>query len=209
LETLRRYDGENTTWGDFRMKKRHFLGTAALAAAALPARATTPAGRGPALLTLTGAIRNSNRGPLDPALDQMMHKQGISFNRAYALDFGALAALPAVTIRPTLEYDAKPHTLRGPLLLDVLAVAGVRLPDAGKVVLRAVDGYAVTLTAAQARAQRFIVATHLDGQPMPLGGLGPLWAVYDADRVPDMAAKPLAERFGSCPWALYHIDVAG
>jgi hypothetical protein len=139
----------------------------------------------------------------------MMHKQGISFSRALALDFGVLAALPAVSIRPTLEYDAKPHALRGPALTEVLALAGVHLPDAGKVVLRAVDGYAVTLTGAQARSQRFIVATHLDGQPMPLGGLGPLWAVYDADRVPEMAAKPLAERFGSCPWALYHIDVPG
>jgi hypothetical protein len=192
------------------MNKRHFLGSAALAAAALPARAASaPAARGPALLTLTGAIGHSNRGALDPALDQMMHKQGIGFSKAFALDFNALAALPAVTIRPTLEYDAKPHSLRGPLLLEVLAVAGVRLGDAGKVVLRAVDGYAVTLTGAQARAQRFIVATHLDGQPMPLGGLGPLWAVYDADRVPEMAARPLAERFGSCPWALYHIEVAG
>jgi hypothetical protein len=191
------------------MNKRHFLGTAALAAAALPVRAAPPATRGPALLTLTGAINKSNRGALDPALDQMMHKQRLSFSKAFALDFAALVALPAVTIRPTLEYDGKPHALRGPLLPDVLALAGVHLPDAGKVVLRAVDGYAVTLTGAQARAQRFIVATHLDGQPMPLGGLGPLWAVYDADRVPEMAARPLAERFGACPWALYHIDVAG
>jgi hypothetical protein len=190
------------------MNKRHFLGSAALAATALPVRAAARAGRGPALLTLTGAIKTSNRGPLDPALDQMMHKQGLSFGKALALDFAALAALPAVTIRPTLEYDARAHTLRGPLLPDVLALAGARLADTGKVVLRAVDGYAVTLTGAQARAQRFIVATHLDGKPMPLGGLGPLWAVYDADRVPEMAARPLAERFGSCPWALYHIDVA-
>jgi hypothetical protein len=42
---------------------------------------------------------------------------------------------------------------------------------------------------------------------MPLGGLGPLWAVYDADRVPEMAAKPVNERFAVCPWGLYHIDV--
>ena len=42
---------------------------------------------------------------------------------------------------------------------------------------------------------------------MPLGGLGPLWAVYDADRFPDMAAKPVTERFGLCPCGLYHIDV--
>jgi hypothetical protein len=71
-----------------------------------------------------------------------------------------------------------------------------------------VDGYAATVAVAQARAQRYIVATHLDGAAMALGGLGPLWAIYDADKVPDMAGKPLPERFGSCPWALYHIEVA-
>jgi hypothetical protein len=27
------------------------------------------------------------------------------------------------------------------------------------------------------------------------------------DRFPEMAAKPVAERFGACPWALYHIEV--
>lgn len=192
------------------MKKRHFLG-AALAAGAVPAlarAAPNPAAtRGPALLTLTGAVGKPNRGPFDPALDQMMHKQKISFEKAYAFDFTTLVNLPAFHIKPTLEYDGKAHGLRGPLLLDVLAFAGASLADTGKLVLRAVDGYAVTMTAAQARAQRFIVATHLDGQPMPLGGLGPLWAVYDADRIPEMAAKPLAERFGSCPWALYHVEV--
>jgi hypothetical protein len=191
------------------MDKRQFLGSAALAVAALPAAAAPGSRRGPALLTITGAIGRSNRGPLDPALDQMMHKQQISFSKAFALDFGALAALPAVTIKPMLEYDARRHTLRGPLLLDVLAQAGARPADSGKVVLRAVDGYAVAISVAQARARRFIVATHLDGAPMPLGGLGPLWAVYDADRVTEMAAKPLAERFGDCPWALYHIEVQG
>ena len=51
------------------------------------------------------------------------------------------------------------------------------------------------------------MATHLDGQPMALGGLGPLWALYDADRFPDMAAKPLSARFANCPWATYHIQV--
>jgi hypothetical protein len=44
---------------------------------------------------------------------------------------------------------------------------------------------------------------------MPLGGLGPLWAVYDADGVPANATLPLAQRFQKCPWALYHIDVQG
>jgi hypothetical protein len=192
------------------MNKRQFLGAAAagafplgVQAASLPAR---PAG--PALLTVTGAISRANRGPFDPVLDQMMHKHGVGFRKAYVFDDAALQALPAVTIRPTLEYDNKTHELRGPLLLDVLAQAGAAPSDKSILVLRAVDGYNVELPAVQARARRFIVATHVDGKRMPLGGLGPLWAVYDADRVPEMAAQPPAQRFAACPWALYHIDVS-
>lgn len=196
------------------MKKRQFLSTLAAAAVVAGPRAAAAAPRtsslrGPTLLTVTGAVK-PNRPPFDPVADQMMHKQKLSFDKAHAFDFATLAALPSLTIKPTLEYDGKPHLLRGPALLDVLRAAGTavdKLETGGKVVLRAVDGYAVTLTLEQARAQRFIVATHLDGATMALGGLGPLWAIYDADRVPEMAAKLVTERFGSCPWALYHIEV--
>jgi hypothetical protein len=190
------------------MKKRQFLGTAALAglsATALPARAATLAG--PTLLTITGAIGKPNRGKFDPSRDVMMAKQKISFEQAHAFDYAALAALPAVSIKPTLEYDAKPHTLRGPLLLDVVQAAGAKLSDDSKLILRAVDGYAAAVTVAQARTQRWIVATQMDGAPMALGGLGPLWALCDADKVPELAALPLAGRFGGAPWALYHIEV--
>lgn len=190
------------------MNKRQFLGAAAVAGTfPIAGRAAQPSGRGPTLLTVTGAIARSNRGPLDPALDQMMHKHQVTFAKAYGFDYAGLEAMPAQTIRPTLEYDGKPHTLRGPLLTDVLARTGALLNDKTILVLRAVDGYNVELPVAQARARRFIVATHVDGNPMPLGGLGPLWAVYDADRVPEMAALPLAQRFTACPWALYHVDV--
>jgi hypothetical protein len=193
------------------MKKRQFLGSAALAgiaaAVAVPARAATK-GAGPALLTISGAIDKPNRGKLEPVRDQMMYKQKVDFDKAHAFDFAAIAALPAITIKPTLEYDGKPHTLSGPLLLDVVKAAGGKFNDNSKLLLRAVDGYVAGVTVAQARAQRYIVATHMDGAAMALGGLGPLWAIYDADKVPEMAGKPLPERFGSCPWALYHIEVA-
>jgi hypothetical protein len=42
---------------------------------------------------------------------------------------------------------------------------------------------------------------------MALGGLGPQWAVYDADKLPAFKDKPVKERFGQCPWGLYHIEV--
>ncbi len=191
------------------MNKRQFLTAVAAGLVAWPTHGSTkPAAgsSGPALLTVTGAIGRANRGP-SGALDQMMHKQMIRFDRAYVLDFATIGALPSVSIRPTLEYDGQPHRLAGPLLTDVLTAAGAKAVDTTKLFLRAVDGYVAAISWAEARRYRFIVATHLDDQPMPLGGLGPLWAVYDADRFPDSMAKPLNERFARCPWALYHIDV--
>lgn len=173
----------------------------------LSAQAASVDAASPALLTVTGAIGKGNRGPFDPALDQMMAKQQTGFDRAHAFDFRALTALPAVSIKPTLEYDNKVHTLKGPLLSDVLKAAGAAPADGVRLTMRAVDGYSPTIGMAEVRQYRFIVATHLDGKPMPLGGLGPLWAVYDADRFPDMAARKVTERFALCPWALYHIDV--
>ncbi|WP_431097528.1 molybdopterin-dependent oxidoreductase [Polaromonas aquatica] len=191
--------------------RRQFLNAAAIGAVAVPSLALAQhapkAARGPILLTVSGRIGAGNRGAFDPAFDQMMGKQKIQFDKAHVFDFAALTALPAVTIKPTLEYDSKPHTLKGPLLADVMKAAGVKLTDKTTLFLRAVDGYAAQVTATEASKYRFIVATHLDGQPMALGGLGPLWAVYDADRFPDMAAKPLPARFASCPWAMYHIEI--
>jgi hypothetical protein len=195
------------------MDKRRFLTAGALLGATLPLQALAAASKaraGSCLLTVTGAIARSNRGPLDPALDQLMVKHGAKFDKAWAFDAAMLARLPAVTIQPTLEYDAKPHRLSGPLLGAVLAEAGVATGAARASVmlgLRALDGYTIALSLADAQRYRMIVATALDGVPLGLGGLGPLWAVYDADRLPDFKDTPLKERFALCPWGLYAIDV--
>lgn len=189
------------------MKKRHFLGALAGGSAALPLAGlaqSAKASAGPALLTVTGRISQANRGPFHPVFDQMMAKQKLAFDKARAFDFAELAAMPAVTIEPTLEYDNKKHRLSGPSLATVLKAAGA---SGSKLAMRAIDGYAPTLGVAEAGKYRFIVATHLHGRPMPLGGLGPLWAIFDADRFADFAAKPVDQRFAQCPWGLYHIDV--
>ena len=194
------------------MKRRDAVSSAVLGTALIPSLAfaqpaKAAARRGPPLLTVTGAIARTNRGPMDPALDQLMHKHKVAFDKAYTFDFATIAALPSLAIKPTLEFDEKPHTLAGPLLTDLVKVAVPNLSDSAKLLLRAIDGYALVLPLADARRYRFIVAHGIDGQPIPLGGVGPLWAMYDADRFPDMAAKPVKGRFASCPWGLYHIDV--
>ncbi len=191
------------------MDKRRFLLAGSLAAVApsLPAAGASSARTGPGLLTVTGAITRSNRGALDPALDQLLVKHGRTFDKAWEFDAAMLARLPAVTIQPTLEYDAKPHKLSGPLLAAVVGAAGVAPNAAVTLTLRAIDGYAVAVSLADASRYRIIVATAIDGVPMSLGGLGPLWAVYDADRIPEFADKPLKQRFALSPWGLYCIEV--
>lgn len=190
------------------MKRRQLL-TAAAVAASLPlsARAESTTRRGLSILTVSGAIGKTNRGPLDPALDQLMVKHGAGFERAFEFDSALLGRLPAITIEPTLEYDARPHKLSGPLLSSVVEATGVR-PNASVVLaLRALDGYTIAVSLADARSYRMIVADRIDGHPMRIGGLGPLWAVYDADRVTAFKDKPLKERFALCPWGLYAIEV--
>ena len=78
------------------MNKRDFI-TGALALPALAAHAA-PGARmysGPGLLTICGDVGRTNRGPLDPALDQMMVKHGLHFTRAFVFDTAALHGLIA------------------------------------------------------------------------------------------------------------------
>lgn len=92
------------------MNKRQFLTSVLVGAVTVPtfthARSAIQSA-GPVLLTVTGAIGRANRGPLDPALDQMMHKQKIYFDQGYTFDFATLLALTPLTIQPTLEYDSQ------------------------------------------------------------------------------------------------------
>jgi len=191
------------------MDKRQFLVAGALGAVLpLQAQAAASSARtGPGLLTVAGAITRSNRGPLDSALDQLMVKHGTKFDKAWEFDAAMLARLPTVTIQPTLEYDAKTHKLSGPLLSSVVGVAGVAASASVMLAMRALDGYTVAVSLADAHRYRMILATTLDGVPMSIGGLGPLWAVYDADRLGDFKDKPLKERYALCPWGLYFIEV--
>ncbi|SEF04634.1 Oxidoreductase molybdopterin binding domain-containing protein [Burkholderia sp. WP9] len=195
------------------MNKRQFLNSAALlSAAAAPAFGGQPARKqacaaSPVILTISGAIRRHNRGALDPAFDQLLAKHQVKFSEAYGVDSALIASMPAVTIKPTTEYDSRQHTLSGPLLTHVLEHVGA--PSAGntQIVMHAVDGYAVATTLDKVRAYQFIVATQMDGKPLPLGGVGPLWATYDADNIPELSNKPLKDRFELSPWGLYHLQV--
>jgi len=73
--------------------------------------------------------------------------------------------------------------------------------------VRPIAGSRAHLPLAQALQWRMLLATHMDGRRLGLGGLGPQWAMYDADRIADLAGKPLKERFAQAPWGLYHMGL--
>jgi hypothetical protein len=128
------------------MNKRHFLTSAALlSAAAAPAFGSQRVRKeacaaSPVVLTITGAIKRHNRGALDPAFDQLLAKHQVKFSEAYGVDFATLAGMPAVTIKPTTEYDSRQHTLSGPLLTQVLEHVGAPSAGSTQIVMHAVDG---------------------------------------------------------------------
>jgi len=157
------------------MNKRRLLAASMLGAALpWPAVAAAPGARaGPGLLTLAGKISRGNRGPLDPALDQLMVKHGAQFDKAWVFDAAMLQRLPALTIQPTLEYDAKVHRLSGPLLSTVVGAAGVTADAPVMLGLRALDGYTVAVSLADAQRYRMIVAHTLDGASMNSARFGP------------------------------------
>jgi hypothetical protein len=201
------------------MKKRDFLSTAMTLLLGVSATSTsasastlvrTASGNKPdaqTILTVTGAIEKTNRGKIDPMMDQLMHKQGILFDYAFQFALADLEKLPVATINPTLEYDARAHKLSGPRLMDVLNAVGIKKGHPTKIVFHGVDGYSPEITVALAQKYNFILATHIDDQLLPIGGFGPLFAIYDADRIPEMAQKPLDQRFAHCPWGLYCIQI--
>jgi hypothetical protein len=106
-----------------------------------------------------------------------------------------------------MEYDARAHKLSGPRLIDVLHVTGIKKTNATKIVFHGIDGYSPEISVDTAQRYNFILATHIDDKLLSIGGFGPLFAIYDADRIPEIAQMPLNQRFTTCPWGLYCIEI--
>jgi hypothetical protein len=80
---------------------------------------------------------------------------------------------PACAVRMRPSTSLKP-TLTGLLRVDVMRATGAKIGASTSFLVRAIDGYAVVLSASEATERRFILATHLDGRPVGLGDLGPI-----------------------------------
>lgn len=157
-------------------------------------------GAEPDVLTLTGKVGTTNRGPLDPFRDAYLAHKDVKFEKAFALTRPALAALPQKTITARAEDWPAAVTLSGPSLEDVLKAAGVA-PDA-TVAVTALDGYTVTLTPKDRTGKAWVLAIAADGKALSIGGRGPVWLIHDTG-----GATVSTDVEANWGWAAYLIEV--
>jgi hypothetical protein len=172
----------------------------ALAAAAALATAIPVLADGPILLTVSGEVPNTNRGPSDPDTDKLFAFNDVSFDRAMVFDADALAALPQIEIATDFPKGGPTVTFTGPTLADVLAAAGA---DGDMVTIRAMDGYAVEVPTEDMLGKGAVLALARDGKPFGIGDFGPTQVVFPRAERPDLADMP----DDWWVWQIYHIVV--
>jgi hypothetical protein len=123
---------------------------------------------GPVILTVSGKVTATNNG-LTAALSMVM-----------------LEALPQKTFTTKTPWYPAAVEFTGPLLRDVLAVAGAK---GDKVVALALNDYKTEIPMSDAIQYDMIVARLLNGKPMLIRDRGPLFIVYPFDTKPELQAE--------------------
>lgn len=158
-------------------------------------------GAGPAVLTISGDIGESNRAKLDPFVDGFLNYHDKAFKTAFELTLADLMTLPQVEIRAdgATENWPKPVTLNGPLLSDVLRLAKA---EGKSISVTALDGYVAELDASAQSEQKWILAHSMDGKPLSIGGRGPLWLARDTG-----TGKASEDELAKWVWSVFYIEV--
>jgi hypothetical protein len=152
------------------------------------------------LLTVSGTIGESNRGPLDPKKDSLLALNKIDFKKAFAFDRPMLLALEqgAVTAQPA-EFAA-PATFKGPLLREVLGhIEAAKM----KITFVAVDGYTGWLMPEDVDRSDWILALEADGVPLGIGQQGPVWLINTRAE----GQKAGEDGRGRWVWAVFYMRV--
>jgi len=160
----------------------------AIAAGAPAATPTTsaapkPAVAGRVVLTISGDITGGGE------------------TRSLDLDMAALAALPQHSFTTRTPWYPEPVQFTGPLLRDVLTLAGARGEQLTAVAL---NDYKVDLPAADAKRWNVVIARLQDGKPMSVRQKGPLFIVYPFDDSDELRSE---RYYGRSAWQLRRLVV--
>jgi hypothetical protein len=155
---------------------------------------------GPVIVTVTGAISHTNRGPFDENADIFFKNQQINFQRAAAFDLAMLEALGQRTVETDYPQGGPLHKFEGPLLRDVLKAAGA---DGRVVKVLAVDGYNQEIEMREIEQWPILLAVKQDGVYLAMGGFGPTRIIFPRRDVPALADR----NDDKWVWAAVHIAV--
>lgn len=155
---------------------------------------------GPVVLTITGAIAETNRGAFDELEDGFFKFHDQTFKRASAFDIAMLEALGSVSV--SINFHKWPETVRleGPRLTDLLKAVGAAK---GNVLALALDGYTVEITPEELATENWVVAIKRNGKYLGIGDRGPVWLVYD----PPNGAPATDDDEARWPWAVFVINI--
>lgn len=155
---------------------------------------------GPVILTVTGKIALTNRGPFDEPKDALFKNQQVKFERAASFDLAMLEALGTRAITADYPQGGALHKFEGPLLHDVLKAVGA----SGRTIkVAALDGYSQEIDMTELEQWPILLAVKEDGAYLALGGFGPTRIVFPRRDVPALADR----NDDKWVWAVVHIDV--
>ncbi|WP_156400981.1 molybdopterin-dependent oxidoreductase [Acidovorax sp. Root568] len=123
---------------------------------------------GPVVLTIDGAITQTNRG------------QQAQF------DMKMLEKLPQHSFSTQTPWYPSAVTFTGPLLRDVLAAVGAK---GTKITAVALNDYKTEIPADDATRHDVIVARLMNNRPMPIREKGPLFIVYPFDTKAELRSE--------------------
>ena len=175
------------------------VSTFVLIALMAPVEALEPA-KGPVVLTITGAIEESNRSASEEKQDLFFAYHDRSFSKAAEFDRAMLESLGMKSIDIEIATLIEPMRLEGPLLSDVLEAVGGQGKD---ISVLALDGFASEISADDLARFDWLLALKQDGRYLSLGQRGPTWLVYSR-----RDGKPLTEEDEMrWPWAAFLIEI--
>jgi len=169
----------------------------ALALAVSPALAGSEAGtpRDMVLLTVSGPLGKTNRGPVDAKRDVLLAGQKAQFKSAFEFDRAMQAT---VTGQP--NTFAKPASFSGPRLRELLeSLEAAKL----KVTFIALNSFAGWLAPQDIEASDWILALSADGVPLGIGQQGPIWLVKSGMQQLD-SSDP---KHGDWVWNVFYIKI--
>jgi hypothetical protein len=152
------------------------------------------------VLTVSGLVGKTNRGPLDPKRDSLLALQKVDFKNAFAFDRATLLSLPQGRVTVTTNEFAAPATFSGPLLREVL---GYLEAAQARTSFVAMNGYTGWLDPDDVNSSDWILALSADGVTLGLGQQGPIWLLNT--RAADF--KPNDEHHGHWVYAVFYMRI--